>query len=247
MNQKRFQFRARFSAMLFVFMMLPNAGTSFSLWLPVQNAEAELFLGEHVRLSNSEGSIERQMMGLSDDEYLRVLERYEITTRWETEAGTSIGEWKALQRLTPTADKTYRLCVSVSPKRGEVHGLAQSAPLTEYEALYRVRVKPGTITVRVSTEGTSRFEDKELLFRARKESGEIFTCTVTPESDPETGVTFLSGEFTGLPYGVYTVFPVGEAEEICAEDSCRCSLGVWDRDDTVSVHRAAAEAKFTFS
>ena len=247
MNRKRSFFRARLGALLFVFLILPNAGTGFSLRIPVRDVEGELFLGEHVRLSNSEGSIERQMMGLSDDDYLRILERYEVTTRWETKDGTPIGERKSLQRLTPATDKTYRLCVSVSPKRGEVHGLSQPAPLLECEALYRVRIKTGTITVRVSAEDARRFEETELLFRARKESGEVFTCCVTPESDPETGTVFLSGEFTGLPYGVYTVFPVGEAEKLCAQDSCRCSIGVWDRDDTVSVHRARAEAKFTFS
>lgn len=247
MKRKRRFFRSRLGAVLFVFLVLPNVGTGPSLRMPVQDMEGELFLGEHVRLSNSEGSIERQMIGLSDNDYLRLLECYDVTTRWETKDETSIGDGKALQRLTPAADRTYRLRISISSKRGEVHSLAPPVPLMEYESLYRVQVKAGTITVRVDTGGTTPSEEDELAFRARKESGELFTCTVTPETDPETGNAFLSGEFSGLPYGVYTVFPVGEAEALCAGQSRLCFLGVWDKDDTVSVHRATAAAEFTFS
>lgn len=247
MKQKRSLFRSRLGAALFLFLLLPDTGGGLSLKLPVQDVNAELFLGEHVRLSTSEGSVERQMIGLSDDAYLRFLESYDVTACWETQAGTPIGEGKALQRLTPAADRTYRLRIAIFPKRGEVHSLASPVSLLEYEALYQVQVKSGTITVRVDTEGTTPSEEDELCFHARKESGEIFTCFVTPETDPETGTAFLSGEFSGLPFGVYTVFPVGEAEALCAGQSRICSLGVWDKDDTVNVHRSTAAAEFTFS
>lgn len=247
MKRKRSIFRSRLGAALFVFLLLPDTGANFSLRLPVHDVEAELFLGEHVRLSTAEGSVERQMIGLSDEEYLRLSEGYTVSTRWETKDGTPIGEGKELQKLTPAESKAYRLRISISSKPGEVHSLSPTVPLIEYEALYRVQVKSGTITVRVNTEQKKLPEGEELRFIARKESGETFFCSTTPETDPETGASFLFGAFSGLPYGVYTVSPAGEAEKLCVEQSKICSLGVWGRDDTVSVHRANAAAVFTFN
>lgn len=247
MKRKRPYFRSRLGAALFVFLLLPDLGGNFSLKLPVHDVEAELFLGEHVRLSTAEGSVERQIIGLSDEDYQRLTEGYAVSTSWETIDGTPIGEWKELQKLTPSESKTYRLRISISSKSGEVHSLSPTVPLFTYEALYRVRVKPGTITLRVNT-GKKRLPEGEILrFAAKKESGETFFCSVEPETDPETGDSFLSGEFSGLPYGVYTVSPVGEMVALCEEQEKVCSLGVWDRDDTVSVHRAAAAAVFTLN
>lgn len=242
MKRKRFLFRKRLGAFLLAFMLLPDAGTCLSLKLPVRDVTGELFLGEHVRLSNSGGSVERQMMGLSDEAYLRLTERCTVTTFWETADGTEIGGWKDLQKLTPAEDKTYRLRILISSRRGEVHSLAPPVPLIEYEALYRVKVIPGTIAVRV-TAGKGKFdEDDQMEFTARKESGETYSCTALPETDPETGERFLAGTFSQLPYGVYTVAPAGGEEEF--QGSRACLLGVWDQDDTVSVHRSNTIAEF---
>lgn len=247
--KERKLWRARFGAALFVVLLLPELGTSSSPNIPVKDMESELFLGEHVRLSNAEGPIERQMIGLSDEDYFTLTQRYELSTRWETKDGTPIGDGKALQRLTPAESKTYRLRISVRLKPGEVHSLAPpvaQVALPEYEALYRVRLRSGTITVRADPGEKELVEGAHVRFFARKDSGELFSCTAAPESDPETGKTFLAGKFSGLPYGVFTVFPEQSAEGFFAETSRICFLGVWEYDDTVSVHRAGAQAKFTF-
>lgn len=242
MNQNKLFERLR--AVLLAFLLLPDCGGSFTWKLPMQDITVAHFSGEHVRLSTACGSIEQQMLGVSAGQLALLQSRFDITATWSTEDGTEIGQADNLQQLTPAESKTYRLSVTISPKSGET-GTQPQEVLFEQTASYTVAVVSGTIAVKVRAEKKVIKESDALHFVAAKTSGERFFCTAVPEMDPETGVWFLAGEMTQLPYGTYTVCPVRQQAALYCEASQTCCLGVWEQDDTVSPHRANAQVEFT--
>lgn len=226
----------RLQAALFAMLLLPEFPTANRVELFPAELSQPHFLGEHVRLSTPEGSVEQQLVAQClQGQHLPGYA--ELHLAWETEGGTKIGTGEELELLTPAESKTYRLTVDLVQHTA----LGGQTVLQTRQALYHVPVVSGTITVKVRAEKKHIRPEDRLHFIARKDTGEQFSCIAAPETDPETGVRFLAGQFTGLPYGRYTVTPVNEEAAFYEQPTAVCTLGCWDKDDTVSTHRAHAQ------
>lgn len=73
-----------------------------------------------------------------------------------------------------------------------------------------------------------------MLFCLRGQGLTIYRQAL-PDPDPQSGRPELTVQFTGLPYGAYTVSAIGGGD---GEQLCR--LGVCQEDDTVDVSRRSA-------
>ena len=101
----------------------------------------------------------------------------------------------------------------------------------------QVRVESGAVLVRV--EGRNAPLTGTALFRLRGQGLTLYSLA-RPEADPMGGPPALEAEFTGLPYGVYTV----TAMEGSAADEQTCALGLCQEDDTVDPARRHTVLRF---
>lgn len=104
---------------------------------------------------------------------------------------------------------------------------------------YRVRVVSGS--VRVRADGPCAVAGETVLFRLEG-SGMCLYQAAAPEVGPQGGPRVLAAEFTGLPFGVYTVTAVGSSQEPEQEE---CYIGVCRENDTVDPGRCESIAEFT--
>lgn len=231
--------KTRWQALLLAVLLLPEFPTANRVELFSAQLTQPHFLGEHVRLSTSDGAVEQQLL----EQCLQgqhLPSTVELQWHWETEDGTEIGTGERLEQLTPAESKAYCLTINLVQHTA----LGEQTVLQTQQAWYYVPVISGTITVKVHAEKKAITPQDRLQFLARKDTGEQFSCIAAPETDPETGAQFLAGQFTGLPYGKYTVTPIESELALYTQPAAACALGCWDNDDTVSTHRAHAQVVF---
>lgn len=146
----------------------------------------------------------------------------ELELSWTSPRGSAPLE--ELGREKPGRDQDYLLKAALRGPDG----------VTRYkELVYRVRVVTGTVTVRTQGAAPEQAEGS-MLFCLRGQGLTIYRQAL-PDPDPQSGRPELTVQFTGLPYGAYTVSAIGGGD---GEQLCR--LGVCQEDDTVDVSRRSA-------
>lgn len=222
------------------------ASVNVPLAFQLQDWETGLFLGEKVKAAAKDGTVETAMGVPGDSAWFGKGPVGSFSCFWETEEGAALGSLKNLGSLRPEKDSVYRLRAVYRPASSGAGSTGPASSSLEQTALYRVKLCPGTLQIRVrDSEEKVLDQNSSLIFRVKKESGPVFFCTALPEADPENGEISLAAEITGLPYGVYSVAPAGKEGLECLEEEKVCRLGVWEKDDTVSVERDRAWAVFT--
>lgn len=216
------------AALLFTLALLPA-----TLWLGGPGAAASpedepdgweetVFLGEAVPLRLEGRSLEDLLRA-------RFQEPGEMECWWVSPEGPV--ELKKLGEQRPREDQEYALSAVLHPEDG---GKDQWL-----NAFYQVRVVSGSI--RVWAEGESVRADSWALVKLEGQGLTVYRQAL-PEADPQGGGPALETEFTGLPYGVYTV---SVADGGLEPEQVVCRLGVCQEDDTVSTDRRTALARFT--
>lgn len=198
-------------AMLLAFLVTPHTLAQTSAQPPLW--EETVFLGESVPL-RLEGrplaELARELFSFGEGD---------LELSWTSPQGSLPLE--ELGREKPTEDRDYLLKAALRGPDGAVR---------HKELVYRVRVATGAVAVRA--QGAQAGES--MLFCLRGQGLTIYRQAL-PDPDPQSGQPVLTAQFTGLPYGVYTVSALGGGD---GEQLCR--LGVCQEDDTVDVSRRTA-------
>lgn len=224
---------------------LPELTVNVPLNLDLTDLESPLFLGERVRITADGKTIEERMQKSPEPDWFGKGKTGSFSWLWETAQGDSVGSLKQLESQTPEKDVSYRLSVSYRPGSDGLSSVGTPVKAVEKTALYKIKVTGGTVRLTAAANGETVPKTAFVLFRLDRENGQTFFCTILPEADPESGIVSLEGEIKDLPYGTYTATPVFWNGAAPVEAHQRFRLGVWEKDDTVSVERSFAEARFT--
>ncbi len=214
---------------------LPETRVNVPVSLKMKDLESELFLGQRVKVTLNGKKIEGQMAP-GEDAWFGKAWTGSVSCTWETAAGKPVGSLWELEALRPERDTTYRLRASYRPESSGKNAVGNPVKPVEAVALYRVKVTAGVLRIKVT--GKEELPaDSSLRFRIQRDDGRVFFSEANPEADPESGRIFLEAELDCLPYGRYTVTPLGKNGLPYRESAQTCQLGVWDRDDTISPRR----------
>lgn len=227
MWNKKWKKAPAMAALLLSFALLPNlfrlgGASAASPEDGPAGWEETVFLGEAVPL-RLEGR------GLEDLLRARFQEPGEMECWWVSPEGPV--ELKKLGEQRPREDQEYPISAVLHPEGG---GKDQWLNLS-----YRVRVVSGTVRVWAGGEGVDA--DSWALVKLEGQGLAVYRQAL-PEADPQGGGPALEAEFTGLPYGVYTL---SVADGGLEPERAVCRLGVCQEDDTVSPDRRTALARFT--
>lgn len=182
--------------------------------------EETLFLGEAVPM---------RQQGVPLAELLREEfpgQQGELEAWWVSPQGRAPLE--ELGRERPKEDETYRISTVLHREDGKDSWA---------NLLYRVRVVSGA--VRVRADGREAVPGASALFMLEGEGLTLYQQAI-PEADPQGGPAMLEAQFTGLPYGVYTVTAVDGGQP-----AKTCRLGVCETDDTIDPARCGTTLRFT--
>ena len=194
-NIKRFIRLLPLAACAALLYISPKSSAMDAVWL-----EETLFLGEAVPLRVNGIPLEEQARRAFGDE------PGEIECWWISPEGQRNLEELAGER--PRQDTDYHISAVLHREDGRDAWL---------ELIYRVRVKSGTIRVRA--EGPC-VETGTVLLELQGRGLSMY-AEARPDPDPQGGPPCLLAEFTGLPFGTYTVTAVGQEEqEVCRLGLC---------------------------
>ncbi len=212
-NIKRFIRLLPLAACAALLYISPKSSAMDAVWL-----EETLFLGEAVPLRVNGIPLEEQAARAFGDE------PGEIECWWISPEGQRNLEELAGER--PRQDTDYHISAVLHREDGRDAWL---------ELIYRVRVKSGTIRVRA--EGPC-VETGTVLLELQGRGLSMY-AEARPDPDPQGGPPCLLAEFTGLPFGTYTVTAVGQEEQEV------CRLGLCEENDTVDPSRSSETLRFT--
>lgn len=204
--------------------LLPLAACAALLYISPQSSAAEpvwleetLFLGEAVPLRVNGLPLEEQAAIAFGDE------PGEVECWWISREGQK--ELYELSRERPRQETDYHISAVLHREGGSDKWL---------DLIYRVQVESGTIRVRA--EGPCVQEGTVLLELEGR--GLCLYAEARPDPDPQGGAPCLVAEFTGLPFGTYTVTAVGQDEQEV------CGLGVCEENDTIDPGRSSQTVSF---
>lgn len=180
--------------------------------------EETLFLGEAVPLRVDGVLIEEQAARRFGDE------PGTVECWWDSLDGRV--ELEELSRERPRQETEYSIAAVLHKESGGDSWL---------NLVYRVRVETGTVQVRA--EGPCAAGGSVLMQLEGR--GLCLYAQAQPDPDPQRGQPCLAAEFTGLPFGIYTVTAVGQDEQEI------CRLGVCEENDTVDPARSSQTVYFT--
>lgn len=178
--------------------------------------EETIFLGESVPLRREGQPLDelaRQLFSSGEGE---------LALSWTSPRGSLPLE--ELGREKPAEDQDYLLKAALRGPDGVVR---------HKELIYRVRVVTGTVTIRA--QGAAQMQGEQTVLFCLRGQGLTIYRQALPDPDPQSGQPVLTAQFTGLPYGIYTVSHMGGGD---GEQLCR--LGVCQEDDTVDTARRSA-------
>lgn len=204
----------------------PEALANVGVKLRMRDAEAKIFLGETVPVALSGQGLEEWMTGGGE----------EASLYWE-----DVGTVEQLGRLKPWESTTYTLRAVFTPKGSGAGAAGPPVGPVTVRGQYRVQVLPGVLRVRVSGPGITWGSRLPLKVEG---GGRTYNLTALPEADPQGGPVVLEAVLGDLPYGKYTVTPLGAVggQLLPAQE---CLLGVCREDDTVDVKRRFGVVKLT--
>ncbi len=205
---------------------MPESLANVGVKLRIRDAEARVFLGETVPTALGGQALEEWMAGWGE----------ELDLYWE-----DVGTTEQLGRLKPWQSTVYTLRAVFTPKGNGAGAAGPPVGAVSAEGQYEVRVLPGVLQVRVEGDGLSRGDRLPLRVEG---GGQVANLTARAEADPQGGGLVLGASLGGLPYGKYTVTPLGAVggSLLPAQE---CLLGVCREDDTVDVARRFGVVKFT--
>jgi len=189
------------------------AGPEDTVWL-----EETLFLGEAVPLRVDGISLEEQA-ALCFGDVPGTVECW-----WDSPDGRV--ELEELSHERPRQETDYPIAVVLHKESGGD---------VWRNLVYRVRVQTGTVLVRA--EGPCVAGGAVLLQLEGR--GLCLYAEARMDADPQGGAPCLTAEFTGLPFGTYTVTAVGQEEQEI------CRLGVCQENDTIDPARSSQTVYFT--
>ena len=205
--------------------LLPLAACAALLYISPRSSAAEtvwlretLFLGEAVPLRVNGLPLEEQAAMAFGDEPGRV------ECWWMSPEG--LKDLAELGRQRPRQETDYKIAAVLHREGGGD---------SQLELTYNVRVETGTIRVRA--EGPCVGAGAALFQLEGR--GLCLYAQASPDPDPQGGVQCLVAEFTGLPFGTYTVTAVGQEEQEV------CRLGLCEENDTVDPSRSSEVLRFT--
>ena len=185
--------------------------------------EETIFLGEAVPLRRKGQSLENLLKS-------RFSEPGEVECWWMSPQGPlPLAE---LGKQRPRADCGYPLAAVLrQPDKPErwVHGVC------------RIHVASGTVRVWAGGEGIGTASQALVKLEG---AGLTLYRQAQLEAGPQGGVPALETEFTGLPFGVYTL---SVADGGLEPSQVQCRLGVCQEDDTVDPDRRIALVRFKAS
>lgn len=190
----------------------PRSSAADEVWL-----EETLFLGEAVPLRVNGIPLEEQAAIAFGDE------PGQVECWWMSPQGQK--ELYELSRERPRQETDYRISAVLHKEGGGD---------TWLYLVYRVQVETGTI--RVLAEGPCVQAGTVLLELEGR--GLCLYAEARQDPDPQGGVPCLVAEFTGLPFGTYTVTAVSQEEQEI------CRLGVCEENDTVDPKRSSQTVRF---
>lgn len=214
-----------------------NVGAS----LVLENQQAEIFLGETVPSLWKGEKIHQAMMKGPAPNWYGKGRTGAFSFQWETEAGAAAGTSEELGKTKPRADTVYRLRAIFTPIGAGTGAAGKPVERLEAEGTYAVSVKPGTLRVRVFGDDITQ---ESRLALAVSGPGQSYVLTACPEADPQSGKLVLEAELKNLPYGKYTVTPLGAAGKGFAPQECL--LGVCRENDTVDTARRFGVVRFAY-
>lgn len=191
----------------------PKGSAADTVWL-----EETLFLGEAVPLRVNGLSLEEQAAAAFGDE------PGTIECWWISPEGQK--DLEELSRERPRQETDYHISAVLHREDGRDRWL---------DLVYRVGVKSGTICVRA--EGPCVAAGTVLLELEGR--GLCLYAEARPDPDPQGGIPCLAAEFTGLPFGAYTITAVGQEEQEI------CRLGICEENDTIDPERSSQTVRFT--
>lgn len=191
----------------------PGSRAADSVWL-----EDTLFLGEAVSLRVDGVSIAAEADAAFGDE------PGEVECWWMSPDGRR--ELGDLGAERPRQDTDYHIAAVLHRESGGDAWL---------DLIYRVKVRSGT--VRVQAAGPC-VQDGAVLLELEGQ-GMCVYAQAAPDPDPQGGQLCLTVEFSGLPFGDYTITAVGQEEQEV------CRLGLCEENDTVDPSRNSQTVRFT--
>ncbi len=214
-----------------------NVGVS----LVLENRQAEIFLGETVPSLWEGEKIQQAMVQGPAPNWYGKGRTGAFSFQWETAAGAAVGTSDELGKIKPRADTDFRLRAAFTPKGSGAGAAGKPVGRLEAEGTYAVSVKPGVLRVRVFGEGITR---ESRLVLAVSGPGQSYALTARPEADPQSGKLVLEAVLQNLPYGKYTVTPLGAGGKGLAPQECL--LGVCRENDTVDTARRFGTVRFSY-
>lgn len=191
----------------------PGSRAADSVWL-----EETLFLGEAVPLRVNGIPLEEQAaIALGD-------EPGEVECWWMSPEGRK--DLSELGNERPRQETDYHIAAVL--RRGGGGDI-------RLDLTYRVKVKSGT--VRVQAAGPCVQEGTVLLELEGR--GLCLYAQASLDPDPQGGQLCLTAEFSGLPFGTYTITAVGQEEQEV------CRLGLCEENDTVDPGLNSRTVRFT--
>ena len=191
----------------------PRSSAADAVWL-----EETVFLGEAVPLRVGGVPLEEQAAMAFGDEPGR------IDCWWMSPEGRK--DLAELGNERPRQQTEYHISAVLHREGGGDRWL---------DLVYSVEVRSGAI--RVLAEGPC-VQAGTVLFELEGR-GLCLYAEARPDPDPQGGPPCLVAEFTGLPFGVYTVTAVGQDEQEV------CRLGICEENDTIDPGRSRKTLRFT--
>lgn len=212
-NIKRFIRLLPLAACAALLYISPKSSAMDAVWL-----EETLFLGESVPLRVNGIPLEEQAAKAFGDE------PGEVECWWMSMDGRK--DLEELGRQRPRNGTDYHISAVLHKESGGD---------TWRDLIYHIDVKSGSI--RVLAEGPCVQTGSVLLELEGR--GLCLYAEALPDPDPQGGVTGLTAEFSGLPFGAYTITAVGQEEQEL------CSLGISEESDMVDPELSSHTVRFT--
>lgn len=212
-----------------------NIPVHLAMW----DEEQTLFLGEAIKIRTNNKSIEETMIKHRQPNWYGRGQTGTFSYIWEDENGTALGTLEQLAQARPRVDRVYRLRVIFTPATTGRGTTGEPVERLEETACLRIHVVSGTVKIKAEAESIT--SNDSILFMLEGQEITLYK-EANLETDLQSGKQVLETEFTGLPYGCYTVTALTYSEYI--ENNKTCLLGICKEDDTVDTGRSYAEAKF---
>lgn len=201
-------------------------------------AQTEIFLGQSVPGDLQGSSVLSGFFGGTEPDWFQKGATGSLFYCWEYEAGGRIGTDEQLKKIRPDADQVFRLVQSYRPGSDGAGSVGKPCVAGESEALYRVRVITGQVTVRV------RLTEKEAkalghgahLFKLQgQELTRYQTMSLQDRNEDGEGI-ILEIRFGGLPFGRYSL--TEETGDPQSPQETVCTLGFAKDSDKISTENA---------